>query len=984
MHSRRLLNVSIVVILLAMLALPMANRPVAASNQPDGLNKVEALVLDELSAGGQTDFFVWMTEKADLSSASQLRTKAEKGQFVFETLRATADRTQAGLRRTLDRQGVTYEAFYIANKILVRGGNQGLLNQLAARRDVAQITANHKFQLQEPFKDANASNAPLGIEPNITFVKAPQVWALGYTGQGTVMAGNDTGLDETHPAIKAHYRGCINPPTCTSYDHNYNWWDATGTYPNDPWDGFGHGTHTTGTMVGDDGGANQIGVAPGAQTIHCKNMTDGGSGDDGTFTTCFQWDLAPWNLSHQDPRPDLAPDAVNNSWGYWGGNAPQFKDEIQALHAAGILVEVSAGNEGSGCGSLRSPGDYWEVLTTGSVNHAAPYPGTMTDFSSRGPSAIDPSPTYYFPDITAPGENIRSSVPGGGYEGGWSGTSMSGPHATALIGLMWSACPALQGMVYQTIDIIHQTATPVSYNGACGGDYVTGPNNDWGYGTIDDLAAVQGAIAQCVGVGALDGTVTDSSTGLPIHGAAITAVWSGGGTWNDTTDAAGYYNVTVPIGLFDVTAAKFAYVTQTVTGVEVFEGSTTTQDFALDPAPAFTVSGTVKDAVTNAPLLAQVEAVGTPIAPVMTDPGTGSYSIVVPEGSYTFRASADLHQPVEQALVVDGNKTLNFLLPQLPCILLVDDDNNAPDTRPYFTAALDAMGLDYDVFDTGGGNGPDLGGLLGYKMVFWFSGDAYGSTAGPNATDEANLTAYLGAGGRLFLSSQDYLYDWGLTTFGQNYLGIATYSDDVGDATGQIGIAGDPIGDSLGPFSLTYPSGFSDYGDIVNAGAGASVAFKATNNSNNLDVDKASGDWKTVFFGTDWVAVYNNNSANGITVLQRIVDWFGGCAPPPANTLTCGSITGFVRMDPFGNLQAKWRVAVVDQDGNPAGNVAVTADLTSQSISGTRTRMSKPNGMANFPWRSKLSGEWTIDVTNMVKAGYTFVDGDQCSEAMDP
>ncbi len=498
---------------------------------------------------------------------------------MYDTLVATADRTQADLRRYLDGEKVTYEAFYIANKILIRAGNQALLTTLAARPDVAQITANHKFQLQEPFKDANASNTPTGIESNITFVKAPQVWALGYTGQGTVMAGNDTGLDWDHPAIINQYRGWDG----SAADHNYNWWDATGAYPNVPGDGHGHGTHTSGTMVGDDGGANQIGVAPGARLIHCKNMTDGGSGDDGTFTTCFQWDLAPWNLNHQNPLPSMAPDAINNSWGYWGGGANQFRDEIQALHAAGILVEVSAGNEGSGCGSLRSPGDYWEVMTTGSVNHASAYPGTMTGFSSRGPSSLDPS--AYFPDITAPGENIRSSVPGGGYEGGWSGTSMSGPHATALIGLMWSACPALQGMVYQTIDIITQTATPVNYTGSCGGNYVTGPNNDWGYGTIDDLAAVQQAIAQCVGVGTLEGTVTDSSTNLPIQGAAITAVWSGGGTWSDTTDANGFYQLTVPIGLFDVTAAKFAYLTETASGVEVFEDTTTVQNFALDPAP---------------------------------------------------------------------------------------------------------------------------------------------------------------------------------------------------------------------------------------------------------------------------------------------------------------------------------------------------------------------------------------------------------------
>jgi hypothetical protein len=538
--------------------------------------KIEPLVLEELSASSQTDFFVWMAEKADLSAAEALSTRLEKGQFVFTALRETAERSQRDLRRYLDQQGVQYEAFYIANKILIRGGNQVLLNALASRVDVAQITANHQYQLQEPFKNPVLEGSPLVVGANITFIKAPQVWALGYTGQGTVVAGNDTGLDEAHPAIARHYRGCLNPPTCTSWDHNYNWWDATGTYPTNPFDGHGHGTHTTGTMVGDDGGTNQIGVAPGAQTIHCKNMTNSGSGSDATFTTCFQWDLAPWNLAGANPDPSKAPDAINNSWGYGGGNQNQFRDEILALHAAGILVEVSAGNEGPGCATLRSPGDYREVLTTGSVNHASAFPGTMTSFSSRGPSDLDGS---YFPDVTAPGESIRSSLPNNSYAN-WSGTSMAGPHATALIGLMWSACPALQGQVTQTIDLIKQTAVSVNYTGSCGGNYTTGPNNDWGEGTIDALAAVQAAINQCGGGtnGTLQGTVTDASTGLPIAGATVTA-----GSTSDTTDASGFYQMTLPAGTYNVTASASGYTSQTASGVVVSAGATTTQNFALVP-----------------------------------------------------------------------------------------------------------------------------------------------------------------------------------------------------------------------------------------------------------------------------------------------------------------------------------------------------------------------------------------------------------------
>ncbi len=336
----------------------LANSPEAAlAQEADALDKIEPLVLSQAEANGQTDFFVWMTEKADLSPAYELKTKEEKGLFVFNALRTTAARTQAGLLADLDQAGVAYKSYYIANKVLVRGGNQTLVMSIAARADVAQITANHQFQLQEPITYPEGPS-PLTVETNITFINADDVWALGYDGSGTVMAGNDTGLDETHPTILPHYRGCQDPPTCSVIDHNYSWWDATGTYPTDPGDGHGHGTHTTGTMVGDDGGANQIGVAPGAQTVHCKNMTDGGNGSDATFTECFQWDLAPWDLTGANPDPLLAPDAINNSWGYSGGGQNQFRDEIIALHAAGILVEVSAGNEGSGCSTLRSPGDY--------------------------------------------------------------------------------------------------------------------------------------------------------------------------------------------------------------------------------------------------------------------------------------------------------------------------------------------------------------------------------------------------------------------------------------------------------------------------------------------------------------------------------------------------------------------------------------------------------------------------------------------------
>jgi subtilisin family serine protease len=473
----------------------------AAEPASFAVEKVEPLVLRQLERTGHSDFFVWMVERADLSPAARMETRRRKGEFVLTALRDTARRTQREILGLLERRGIRYRSFYIANKILVRAGSRELLEEIAARRDVARITADHVIRPLDDRSWAGGPAEPRAVEPNLQFVGADDVWFLGITGDGMVVANNDTGLDEDHPAIAPHYRGCLNPPACTVEDHNYAWWDATASYPADPWDGHGHGTHTTGVIVGDDGGANQIGMAPGAVTIHCKSMTDGGSGTDTTFTECFEWNLAPWDLSGANPNPSLRPHVVNISWGYYGGGAAQFVDEIQALKAAGIAVVASAGQDGPGCGSLRSPGDYGEVLSVGSVGHAGPFPGTVSGFSARGPSALAPSPPDYFPQVMAPGESIRSSLPGGSYQP-WSGSSFSTAHVSGLVALMWSACPVLIGDVEFTRDLIHQYAVPLTgqTGSNCGGDYTDGPNNDWGYGTIDALDAVTAALWYCQGI----------------------------------------------------------------------------------------------------------------------------------------------------------------------------------------------------------------------------------------------------------------------------------------------------------------------------------------------------------------------------------------------------------------------------------------------------------------------------------------------------
>lgn len=858
--------------------------------------KIEPLVLAEMAEAGQSDFIIWMAEKADLSPAYALATKQEKGRFVFDALRTTAERTQKDVRAYLDAQGVQYKAFYIANKIVVYGGHYDLVLNVAGRADVGQITANHRFQLQEPFINPNPpTTTPTVIETNITFVNADDVWALGYNGAGTVMAGNDTGLDWDHPALINQYRGWNG----STADHNYNWWDATNTYPTVPNDGHGHGTHTSGTMVGDDGATHQIGMAPGADLIHCKNMDNFGSGIDAWFIECFQWDLAPWDLSGANPDPDMAPDAVNNSWGYYGGNVPTFQDEIAALQAAGVAVEVSAGNEGSGCGSLRSPGDYLDVITTGSVQHSSGIlPGTITGFSSRGPSDLHPG--EYFPDIMAPGENINSSLPGGGYSGPtWSGTSMSGPHVTGLIGLMWSASPALQGNVTETYDIIHDTAIRlVGQNGSnCGGDYTVGPNNDWGYGTIDALAAVNEAINR----GGPNFTLTAAPDALTICAPATASYTVDlaqilGYNWPVNLSVAGNPpgtsanfvpgSVTPPgsstLTIGNTAAGTPGTYTMTITGTGTDPEVKTKSDAvdlslytALPGAPTLVSPANGAVDVARTPLFTwnAVTQADTYELQVATDPGFSNvvYSATVDGTSHaTTSALATLTLHYWRVRAVNGcgnggySAVWSFTTEDAPSLLLVDDDDDSPDVVGTYTAALGNLGRSYDLWDTNGtDNEPGSSYLSAYDKVIWFSGDQH-YYPGPGAAGESALTTWLNTGGNkcLFISSQEYYWYHGLTSFMQNYLGVASATDDVL----HTGVRGRGPFYGLGPYTLSY-SPLTNNSDRLNPAVGAAMTFQG--NNGRTGVGKHTASYTTVFLGFPWEAL--PTAADEQAVLDRFL-----------------------------------------------------------------------------------------------------------------
>ena len=451
------------------------------------------------SAGGaEIEFLVVLEEQADLSSAAAIPDRGDRLQYVRDTLLKFAQRTQLSLLTDLGAAGLDYRRFYVANLVWVRG-DRGAIVRLAERTDVSRIVGNPEISASLPDPDrALGVDVPAGIEWGVSKIRADDVWAMGYTGESVVVAGQDTGYDWEHPALINQYRGTVGGPV----SHDYNWHDAIhsgggicGADSPVPCDDHGHGTHTMGTAVGDDGGTNQIGVAPGARWIGCRNM-DQGVGTPETYIECFEFFLAPYPVGG-DPLTDgdssLAPHIINNSWTCppsEGCDWDSLQTVVENVRAAGILVVVSAGNSGLSCSTVQDPPAIYDAAFTVGATGSS---DAIASFSSCGPVTIDGSGRSK-PDIVAPGVSVRSSIPGGGY-GLKDGTSMAGPHVAGTVALLWSAAPYLVGNVVATEWAIASTAVALTTAQGCGGDTATDvPNNVYGWGRVDAFGAVWTAL----------------------------------------------------------------------------------------------------------------------------------------------------------------------------------------------------------------------------------------------------------------------------------------------------------------------------------------------------------------------------------------------------------------------------------------------------------------------------------------------------------
>ncbi len=483
------------------------------------LAKLAPWVLEHTQNGKQAEFLVVLADQADLSGAALLKTKNEKGRFVYNALWNKAHETQKTLLSWLEAGRIEHRSYYIVNMIWVRA-NLDVALTLAARPEVARIEGNPEIHnnVEQPSTARRESPAvPETIEPNITNTRAPEVWALGYTGQGVVVAGADTGYRWDHVTLKPHYRGWNG----TTANHDFNWHDSVhsggggcGADSPQPCDDFGHGSHTMGTVLGDDGAGNQTGMAPGAKWIGCRNM-DQGDGTPARYTECMEFFLAPYpvNGTPAQGNPVLAPDITTNSWGCppsEGCSAGTLQQAVEAQRAAGIMMVVAAGNSGSSCSTVTDPPSLYDaVYTIGAFSHTT---NVIASFSSRGPVTIDGS-NRLKPDISAPGVNVRSA---------WnssttayntiSGTSMATPHVAGAVALLWSAQPALTNNVSFAEQILNNAAVHVSST-SCSSNGV--PNNTYGYGRLDIKAAVDAALP-CTSAPA----ISSSSASFPASGGA--------------------------------------------------------------------------------------------------------------------------------------------------------------------------------------------------------------------------------------------------------------------------------------------------------------------------------------------------------------------------------------------------------------------------------------------------------------------------------
>jgi len=402
---------------------------------------------------------VTLADKADLTFSREVKRedRSLRRSSVINDLKNKAKNTQGPLKAILkSRRAKGIKDLWVINGVAATL-HADLIPVIAALPGVETVQLDSVVQAPV----TTYGTAPLP-EWNLGMIGAPELWNLGYTGQGIVVATMDSGVDLNHPDLEAKWRGGTN-----------SWYDPNGQHAT-PADLNGHGTQIMGVMVGGDAGGTAIGVAPDAQWIAAKIYNDAGTTSYSVIHQAFQWLLDP----DGNPDTDDAPDVVNLSWDTGTGNVcnTEFEADVQALKAAGIAMAMAAGNSGPYSSTSTSPANYIESFAVGALDQNQ----RIANFSSRGPSSCDGG---VYPEVVAPGVNVKTSdlTYGGVFLNSYayvSGTSFSAPHVAGTMALLLSAFPSLT--VAELESALKDSAFDLG---------TAGPDNTYGYGLVDSLEA---------------------------------------------------------------------------------------------------------------------------------------------------------------------------------------------------------------------------------------------------------------------------------------------------------------------------------------------------------------------------------------------------------------------------------------------------------------------------------------------------------------
>ncbi|AEH35575.1 S8 family serine peptidase [Halopiger xanaduensis] len=506
--------VPIVVCLLLLSAGPIAAGVSAmTADHTDGPPTDDGIRIDDdLPANGTSVEVIVRLEDAPVIDTA---VAADGNDVDTDRLEEHAEATQDPiLEYAADTRGITVaEEFWVTNAVLLEVNLERVDLETFERFEAVEAV-HENFEVPVPDRPAEptavngtpaASSAggtaraasDVAVTPAIAAIGVPSVWDEYETrGEGVRVAVLDTGIEPSHPDLELY----TDDPSDPTYPGGWAEFDDAGQRVTDsrPHDTGVHGTHVSGTVAGSAATGTAIGVAPEAELLHGLVMNE----TNGTFAQILagmEWALA------EDA------DVINMSLGTTG-TYPQFIEPIRNANLSGAIVVGAIGNEGPE--TSGSPGNVYETLSVGAV--AAD--GTVAAFSggerlNRTDWEATPSDwpdAYTVPDVVAPGVDIASTMPDGGYAR-MPGTSMAAPHVAGTAGLLRSIEPEATPADLSSV-LTETTQRPA-------GDQKSAVETRYGTGIIDADAAADELVERTSEVessmesaGGSNGSQSDEST----------------------------------------------------------------------------------------------------------------------------------------------------------------------------------------------------------------------------------------------------------------------------------------------------------------------------------------------------------------------------------------------------------------------------------------------------------------------------------------